>query len=93
MADVIRQIWDDWSNAAAHNGTYAIHPSQNHTGLPGMCGKIPFEVRSGTHAHHPPANINDNDLADGRPFKPQPAHTYTVCWVHYFYFIASQRLI
>ncbi|KAJ7665424.1 hypothetical protein DFH06DRAFT_1390944 [Mycena polygramma] len=27
-------IWDDWSNAAAHNGTYAIHPSQNHTGFP-----------------------------------------------------------
>ncbi|KAJ7755008.1 fungal-specific transcription factor domain-containing protein [Mycena maculata] len=50
-------IWDDWSNAAAHNGTYAIHPSQNHTGFP--------------------ANINDNDLADGRPFSPQPPHTYT----------------
>jgi hypothetical protein len=29
------QIWDDWSNAAAHNGTYAIHPNQNHTGFPG----------------------------------------------------------
>ncbi|KAJ7921378.1 fungal-specific transcription factor domain-containing protein [Mycena leptocephala] len=27
-------IWDDWSNAAAHNGTYAIHPNQNHTGFP-----------------------------------------------------------
>ncbi|KAJ6614995.1 hypothetical protein B0H10DRAFT_2042843 [Mycena sp. CBHHK59/15] len=27
-------IWDDWSNAAAHNGTYSIHPSQNHTGFP-----------------------------------------------------------
>ncbi|KAJ7269352.1 fungal-specific transcription factor domain-containing protein [Mycena haematopus] len=27
-------IWDDWSNAVAHNGTYSIHPSQNHTGLP-----------------------------------------------------------
>ncbi|KAF8215783.1 fungal-specific transcription factor domain-containing protein [Mycena galopus ATCC 62051] len=27
-------IWDDWSNALAHNGTYAIHPSQNHTGFP-----------------------------------------------------------
>ncbi|KAJ7492254.1 fungal-specific transcription factor domain-containing protein [Mycena latifolia] len=50
-------IWADWSNAAAHHGTYSIHPSQNHTGLP--------------------ANINDNDLADGRPFTPQPPHTYT----------------
>ncbi|KAJ6520200.1 fungal-specific transcription factor domain-containing protein [Mycena sanguinolenta] len=27
-------IWDDWSNAAAHNGTYSIHPAQNHTGFP-----------------------------------------------------------
>ncbi|KAJ7687368.1 hypothetical protein B0H17DRAFT_1069983 [Mycena rosella] len=50
-------IWADWSNAAAHNGTYSIHPSQNHTGFP--------------------ANIDDNDLADGRPFTPQPPHTYT----------------
>ncbi|KAJ6601447.1 fungal-specific transcription factor domain-containing protein [Mycena vulgaris] len=50
-------IWADWSNAAAHNGTYSIHPSQNHTGFP--------------------ANINDADLADGRPFTPQPPNTYT----------------
>ncbi|SJL03204.1 uncharacterized protein ARMOST_06551 [Armillaria ostoyae] len=28
------QIFNDWSHAAAHNGTYAIHPSQNHTGWP-----------------------------------------------------------
>lgn len=28
------QIYNDWSHAAAHNGTYAIHPSQNHTGWP-----------------------------------------------------------
>ncbi|KAJ7431745.1 hypothetical protein B0H11DRAFT_1966449 [Mycena galericulata] len=50
-------IWDDWSNAAAHQGAYAVHPSQNHTGFP--------------------ANINDSDLADGRPFAPQPPHIYT----------------
>ncbi|KAF7347512.1 Nucleus protein [Mycena venus] len=50
-------IWDDWSNAAAHHGTYAIHPSQNHTGFP--------------------ANINDCDLADDRPFVSQSQHTYT----------------
>lgn len=28
------QIFNDWSHAAAHNGTYAVHPSQNHTGFP-----------------------------------------------------------
>lgn len=28
------KIFDDWSQAAAHNGTYSIHPSQNHTGYP-----------------------------------------------------------
>ncbi|KAJ7610886.1 fungal-specific transcription factor domain-containing protein [Roridomyces roridus] len=50
-------IWDDWSQAAAHNGSYSIHPSQNHTGLP--------------------ANINDADLVDGKPFAPQPPHVYT----------------
>ncbi|KAK0207864.1 hypothetical protein DFS33DRAFT_1379414 [Desarmillaria ectypa] len=37
--ETARRIWwslifNDWSHAAAHNGTYAIHPSQNHTGWP-----------------------------------------------------------
>ncbi|KAF5358796.1 hypothetical protein D9758_008582 [Tetrapyrgos nigripes] len=27
-------IFDDWSHAAAHNGAYSVHPSQNHTALP-----------------------------------------------------------
>ncbi|PBK89251.1 hypothetical protein ARMGADRAFT_336462 [Armillaria gallica] len=37
--ETARRVWwslifNDWSHAAAHNGTYAIHPSQNHTGWP-----------------------------------------------------------
>ncbi|KAJ4480155.1 fungal-specific transcription factor domain-containing protein [Lentinula aciculospora] len=37
--EVARRIWwslifNDWSHAAAHNGAYSIHPSQNHTGFP-----------------------------------------------------------
>ncbi|KAF9073319.1 fungal-specific transcription factor domain-containing protein [Rhodocollybia butyracea] len=37
--EIARRIWwslifNDWSHAAAHNGTYSIHPSQNHTGFP-----------------------------------------------------------
>ncbi|KAF9027330.1 hypothetical protein BDZ89DRAFT_1160859 [Hymenopellis radicata] len=37
--ETARRVWwslifNDWSHAAAHNGTYAVHPSQNHTGFP-----------------------------------------------------------
>ncbi|KAF9444653.1 hypothetical protein P691DRAFT_736145 [Macrolepiota fuliginosa MF-IS2] len=37
--EVGRRIWwclvsHDWSHALAHQGTYSIHPSQNHTSLP-----------------------------------------------------------
>ncbi|KIY73644.1 hypothetical protein CYLTODRAFT_416675 [Cylindrobasidium torrendii FP15055 ss-10] len=37
--EIARRVWwglviTDWSHAASHNGTYAIHPSQNHTALP-----------------------------------------------------------
>ncbi|KAJ3998905.1 fungal-specific transcription factor domain-containing protein [Lentinula boryana] len=37
--EVARRVWwslifNDWSHAAAHNGAYSIHPSQNHTGFP-----------------------------------------------------------
>ncbi|KAL0062845.1 hypothetical protein AAF712_010301 [Marasmius tenuissimus] len=37
--ETARRVWwnlvfNDWSHAAAHNGAYSIHPSQNFTGLP-----------------------------------------------------------
>ncbi|KAF9254334.1 hypothetical protein L218DRAFT_968251 [Marasmius fiardii PR-910] len=37
--EVARRVWwnliyGDWSHAAAHNGVYAVHPSQNGTGYP-----------------------------------------------------------
>ncbi|KAJ3772304.1 fungal-specific transcription factor domain-containing protein [Lentinula raphanica] len=37
--EIARRVWwslifNDWSHAAAHNGAYSIHPSQNHTGFP-----------------------------------------------------------
>ncbi|KAF5379255.1 hypothetical protein D9757_010680 [Collybiopsis confluens] len=37
--EVARRIWwslifNDWSHAAAHNGAYSVHPSQNHTAFP-----------------------------------------------------------
>ncbi|KIK53870.1 hypothetical protein GYMLUDRAFT_49165 [Collybiopsis luxurians FD-317 M1] len=37
--EIARRIWwslifNDWSHAAAHNGAYSVHPSQNHTGFP-----------------------------------------------------------
>ncbi|KAK7435698.1 hypothetical protein VKT23_019531 [Stygiomarasmius scandens] len=37
--ETARRVWwslifDDWSHAAAHNGAYSVHPSQNHTALP-----------------------------------------------------------
>lgn len=33
-SDYAFQVFHDWSHALAHQGTYSIHPSQNHTSLP-----------------------------------------------------------
>ncbi|KAJ3856152.1 hypothetical protein EV368DRAFT_61903 [Lentinula lateritia] len=54
--EVARRIWwslifNDWSHAAAHNGAYSIHPSQNHTGFPANINDVdlvdgfPLKVR------------------------------------------------
>jgi hypothetical protein len=55
--ETARRIWwflvfDDWSHAAAHNGTYSIHPTQNHTDFPANVDDV--DIAEGKEVHSKP---------------------------------------
>ncbi|KAF9455930.1 fungal-specific transcription factor domain-containing protein [Collybia nuda] len=61
--EIARRVWwslifDDWSHAAAHNGTYSIHPSQNHTGYPANVDDIDL-VEGHPVKSRPPAEYTE----------------------------------
>lgn len=67
--ETARRIWwflvyDDWSHAAAHNGTYSVHPSQNYTGFP-------LNVNDD--------DIVDGSVSEGKPMSEYTEMTFFLC--------------
>jgi hypothetical protein len=86
------KIFDDWSHAAAHNGTYSIHPSQNHTGYPANIDDI--DLVDGQLVRSKPANeytVNTLGLVQlYRELTSMQEMTFFICRL---YFVEMYRQI